>query len=64
LLADLDAVMEGYVGPRQELPVHPLIARHFKLAWWSPNQMYRWHGNRMTHRDYILDYIKWAPWRP
>ena len=57
VLAELDALMRGYVGHREELPVHPLVARHFQLAWWSPSVTYRWFGNRLGFKDYILDYI-------
>ncbi len=64
LLSDLDAVTEGFVGRREELPIHPLVARHFNLAWWSPDHIYRWHANRVSFKDYILDYIRWAAWRP
>ena len=64
LLADLDRLMEGYVGRAEELPVYPAVARHFGFAWWNPEQRYRWHGNRVGFREYILDYIRWAAWRP
>jgi hypothetical protein len=64
ILAELDELLEGYRGWREELPVHSRIAKHFKLSWWSPDMTYRWFNNRNTHRDYILDYIKWTQWRP
>jgi len=62
--ADLDTVMEGYMGPREELPVHPAVASHFGLAWWHPDLSYRWFGNRLPFRDYMLGYMRWAAWRP
>lgn len=63
-LTDLDAAMEGYTGRREELPIHPRIARHFGLTWWHPELTYRWHGDRLSFQDYILNYIRWAAWRP
>ena len=64
LAGDLDTVMEGYRGPREELPVHPAVASHFGLAWWHPDLTYRWFGNRLSFRDYTLGYMRWAAWRP
>lgn len=63
LTGDLDQLMEGYGGQREEVPIHPGVGRHFQLAWWSPEMRYRWHNNRYGFRDYIIDYIRWAPWR-
>jgi hypothetical protein len=64
LSAEFDALLDGYVGVQQEVPVHKRIAKHFKLSWWSPDMTYRWMNNRRTHRDHILDMIRWAQWRP
>lgn|GEM_PF-1002698 len=64
LLLELDDIMSGYVGRREELPIHPSVAAHFQLSWWREDQTYRWYGNRWGFRDYILDYIRWAAWRP
>jgi hypothetical protein len=62
--AEIDALMEGFRGRREELPVHPSVAAHFNLAWWSADLHYRWHGSRRTGSEYIMDYIRWMPWRP
>ncbi|MEA2731798.1 MAG: hypothetical protein QOF70_6273 [Acetobacteraceae bacterium] len=62
--AELDVLLDGYTGWQEELPVHQRVARHFDLAWWSPDMKYRWMNNYRTHRDHILDYIKWMQWRP
>jgi tetratricopeptide (TPR) repeat protein len=64
LAAELDSVLTGYVGTRQELPVNPLAARHFDLAWWSSDMRYRLGGNRQTFREYVIDYLRWCPWLP
>lgn len=64
IMADLDRLMEGFVGRREELPIHPKVAKHFKLAWWNPDHIYRWHANSVSFNDYIVDYIRWAAWRP
>ena len=59
-----DALLDGYVGRRMEVPVDPAVARHFGLAWWSPDTAYAWLGNRRTRAEYLSDYMRWAPWRP
>jgi hypothetical protein len=64
VLRELDAVLDGFAGRREEIPVHPRIARHFGFSWWSPDMKYRWMNNLLPHQDYILNYIKWTPWRP
>jgi len=64
LRREIDFVMAGWVGCREELPVHPHVARHFDLSWWQPDMHYRWFGNEWTFEQYALDYIRWNPWRP
>ena len=64
LLQDLDFLLTGYLGRREELPIHPRVARHFSLAWWKPDMRYRWYSNRWTFEEYALRYIRWTPWRP
>ena len=64
LSAELDTVLDGYAGWQEELPVHRRIANHFNLSWWSPDMTYRWMNNLRTHREYVLDYIRWVQWRP
>jgi hypothetical protein len=60
----LDSLMEGYIGRREEVPIHPLVARRLELAWWAPNLQYRWFNNRRGYKEYIVDYIRWLQWRP
>jgi len=62
--AELDGLLEGYIGVPEQVPVHERVASHFNLAWWKPDMKYRWANNQRTHRDYILDTIRWAQWRP
>jgi hypothetical protein len=64
LQRELDFLLTGYIGGRQELPIHPQVARWFGLAWWRPGMRYRWHGNHWTFEEYALRYIRWTPWRP
>jgi hypothetical protein len=64
LSAELDTLLDGYVGWQEEVPVHKRVASHFNLAWWSPGMKYRWMNNEYTYRDYVLDYIRWVQWRP
>ena len=58
----LDRLTHGWLGSRQELPVHPRVAEHFGLRWWAPDLRYRMLGNQFTFRDYIVRYIRWSPW--
>ena len=64
LAAELDALLDGYTGWREEVPIHKRAADHFNLAWWSPDTKYRWGNNLRTYREYVLDYIRWVQWRP
>jgi hypothetical protein len=63
LSRELDVLLEGYRGWQEEIPVHKRVAEHFKLSWWSPDMTYRWMNNLRTHREHVLDTIKWAQWR-
>lgn len=60
--AAVDHVTRNWSVSRQELPVHPRVAAHFRLGWWSPETRYRILGNRFTFREYIIRYIRWSPW--
>lgn len=64
LSAELDAMLEGYAGWQEELPVHKRVAEHFKLTWWSADMTYRWMNNQRSHREHIIDTIRWTQWRP
>lgn len=64
LRVELDALLDGYTGWQEEVPVHKRVADQFNLAWWSPDMKYRWENNLRTYREYILDYIRWVQWRP
>jgi hypothetical protein len=64
LSAELDFLLDGYAGGRNELPVHRRVAEHFGLSWWSPGMQYRWQNNLRTYREHVLDTIRWAGWRP
>jgi|GEM_PF-2140260 len=64
LYASLDRLLSGWRASKHAVPIHPRIARHFQLAWWSPDMRYRMMGNEFTFRDYILRYIRWSPWLP
>jgi len=64
LAAELDFLLDGYAGERNELPVHKRVAEHFKLSWWSPDLKYRWENNLRTYRQHVLDTARWARWLP
>lgn len=38
------------------VPVHPSVARFFELEWWSPDALYRTHGDDLPIREYIRRY--------
>jgi hypothetical protein len=38
------------------VPVHPSVARHFELEWWSPDLPYRTHGDDMAIEEYLRRY--------
>lgn len=64
LTEGLDNLLNGWRGSHQGLPVHPRVARHFGLQWWSADMRYRMLGNDFTFREFILRYIRWSPWLP
>jgi hypothetical protein len=53
VLGELDAVLDGFTGRREEIPVHPRVAGHFGLSWWSSDMKYRWMNNLLSQQDYI-----------
>ncbi|WP_174300818.1 WcbI family polysaccharide biosynthesis putative acetyltransferase [Caulobacter sp. S45] len=61
--ADLARLLRFYVGyDMEECPVHPLIAKHFKLEWYDADALYRHHANAFTYRDYIIRYMRYDPY--
>ena len=44
------------------VPIHPLVAEKLGLTWFDPAALYRWHGHEWTFRQYVLHYIRWAPY--
>lgn len=62
-VADTDRLLRHHQGQDFEcVPIHPLVADALKLTWFDPNALYRWHGHEWTFRQYILHYIRWAPY--
>lgn len=41
--------------------MHPLVAERFGLTYYDPDACNRWHGHEWTFREYILKYVRWAP---
>ncbi len=58
----LDRLTHGWRAEDRALPVHPRVARHFGLAWWSPDQEHLLGHSRYGFRDYILRYLRWSPY--
>jgi hypothetical protein len=68
-ICDLDTALEGLhrltLGWRAEgraLPIHPRVARHFNLAWWSPDATYKLGSNAFTFREAVIRTMRWSPW--
>lgn len=62
-LAETDTLLRRHQGQDFEcVPIHPLVAEGLGLTWYDPDARYRWHGHDWTFRQYILHYIRWAPY--
>ncbi len=61
-LAGLDGLTLGWRAHGRACPIHPRIARHFGLTWWSPDMTYDLGHNSFTYRDYMIRYMRWSPW--
>ena len=62
-LTEADLLLRHHQGQNFEcVPIHPAVAAAFNLSWYDPNALYRWHGHEWTFRQYILHYIRWAPY--
>jgi hypothetical protein len=62
-LAETDTLLRHHQGQDFEcVPIHPLVAEGLGLTWYDPDALYRWHGHDWTFRQYILHYIRWAPY--
>lgn len=61
--AEVDLLMRFHAGQDFEtVPIHPIIAQRLDLTFYDPNATWRWHSHRWTFRQYILHYIRWAPY--
>jgi tetratricopeptide (TPR) repeat protein len=46
--------------PRLQVPVHPVVAKHFGLAYGEPDDTYQWlNAGRVTFANYIRRYRVW-----
>ena len=61
-MAELERLTLGWRAHARAVPVHPRVARHFGLTWWSPDQLYRLGHNSFSFRDYTIRYLRWSPW--
>lgn len=59
---DIERMRNGTVitpFPKEELPIHPVVARHFGLRWVGPRQRYRLlNEGRFTFEDFTLRYMR------
>ena len=68
-VCDLDTALEGlyrlthgWHAEGRALPIHPRVARHFKLSWWSPDATYKLGSNAFTFREAVIRTMRWSPW--
>jgi capsular polysaccharide biosynthesis protein len=54
--ADTSDVFAG-----EEAPVHPAVAAHFGLRWWSRDLRYSWLGKHRTFDQWIDWYLRYQP---
>lgn|SRR5690348_12052955 len=60
---ELNVLLRHHEGDDYEMvPVHPLVAERVGLDYYDPNERHRYYGHRWTHKEYILNYIHWAPY--
>jgi len=60
---EIEVLLRYHAGQDFEcVPLHPLVAERLALQFHDPNRLYRWHGHEWTLRQYILRYIRWAPY--
>lgn len=61
--AEVCALTEAYRGQHfAQIPVNPLVARHFGLRWHDPAERVLVNASALSFRDYIVDYIRWRPY--
>lgn len=59
---ELDVLLRHHGGHEyQMVPIHPLVAKRLGLEYYDPDERYRYHAYDWTHKEYILNYIRWAP---
>jgi len=59
---ELDVLLRHHGGhDYQMVPIHPLVGERLGLQYYHPDQRYRYHAHDWTHKEYILNYIRWAP---
>ena len=61
-IAGLERLAHGWRAEGRALPVHPRVAKHFGLTWWSPDMKYGLGHNSYTFREYTIRYLRWSPW--
>lgn len=61
--AEVCTLTEAYRGQHfAQIPVNPLVARHFGLRWHDPAERVLVNASALSFRDYIVDYIRWRPY--
>jgi len=62
-LAELDEITTDYHGMEwATVPIHPLVGERLQLSYYDPDATYLWYSHEWTFRDYIISYIRWAPY--
>lgn len=62
-MGEIDQLLRYHQGQDFEsVPIHPVVGERLRLRYFDPDARYRWHGHEWTFRQYILHYIRWAPY--
>ena len=58
---EVDVILRHHRGQDFEMvPLHPIVAERLNLAYYDPDERHRYYGHAWTHKEYILNYIRWA----
>lgn len=61
-MLEVDLLSRHHAGQDLEVvPIHPAVAETMGLLYFDANARHRWHAHELTFREYIVNYIRWAP---
>ncbi len=60
--ATSEMVFDHHPTPAPRIPIHPTVAEHFKLEWWTgPDHRYDHFGKMVTFEEWLWEHITWRP---